>query len=110
MKSVHVNNHIRKNTVYNMIKTCSGIVFPLLTFPYLSRVLTPEYVGKCHFSSTFVSYFSLVASLGLPAYAIRECAAVRGDPDRFGSSFPLISVLRPFHICFCGPRFSCLKV
>lgn len=85
MKSVHVNNHIRKNTVYNMIKTCSGIVFPLLTFPYLSRVLTPEYVGKCHFSSTFVSYFSLVASLGLPAYAIRECAAVRGDPDRFGT-------------------------
>lgn len=67
------------NAIFNGIKTCSSILFPLVTFPYIARVLTPENVGKINFGSAFVGYFATLASLGLTTYAIRECAKVRND-------------------------------
>lgn len=73
---------IKQNTVYNMLKTFSSIVFPLITFPYVSRVLNPVGIGRYNFSNTYVSYFSLLASLGITTYAIRECAAVRDDHEK----------------------------
>jgi O-antigen/teichoic acid export membrane protein len=73
---------IKKNTIYNMLKTFSSIIFPLITFPYVSRVLSPVGIGKYNFSNTYVGYFSLIASLGITTYAIRECAAVRDDQEK----------------------------
>lgn len=70
---------IKENSILNVIKTLSGIIFPLITFPYISRVLGPGNVGKVNFGSTYVSYFSLLASLGISSYAIRECSSVRYD-------------------------------
>lgn len=75
---------IKVNSILNVIKTISSIIFPLITFPYISRVLQPENVGKVDFGSSFVSYFSLIASLGITTYAIRECSAVRGDKKKLG--------------------------
>ena len=74
--------NIKVNVAWNMIKTISSIIFPLITFPYVSRVLLPEYVGKYNFASTYVSYFSLAASLGITTYAIRECSIVRDDKEK----------------------------
>ena len=68
---------VKKNTIYSIIKSCSSVVFPLITFPYISRVLQAENVGKINFGNSIVSYFSLFASLGISTYAIRECAKVR---------------------------------
>lgn len=65
---------LKKNTILNIIKTCCSILFPLITFPYISRVLLPENVGKVSFAQSFVNYFSLIAGLGITTYAIRECA------------------------------------
>lgn len=73
---------LMKNTILNFIKTFSSIIFPLITFPYVSRVLLPEYVGKYNFANTYVSYFSLIASLGVTTYAIRECSIVRDDKKK----------------------------
>lgn len=70
---------IKKNTIYNIIKTCSSIIFPLITFPYITRVLLPDNVGKVTFGNTFVGYFMLIATLGVTVYAIRECSAVRDN-------------------------------
>lgn len=75
---------IKVNSILNVIKTISSIIFPLITFPYISRVLQPENVGKVNFGSSFVSYFSLIASLGITTYAIRECSAARGDKKKLG--------------------------
>lgn len=73
---------IKKNTVYNIIKTASTILFPIITFPYISRVLQPDNIGKINFGLSIVSYFSLIASLGITTYAIRECSGVRNDKDK----------------------------
>ncbi|SEI90452.1 Membrane protein involved in the export of O-antigen and teichoic acid [Lachnospiraceae bacterium A10] len=73
---------LAKNVVLNLIKTFSSIIFPLITFPYISRVLLPEYVGKYNFANTYVSYFLLIASLGVTTYAIRECSVVKDDKEK----------------------------
>lgn len=73
---------LKKNTVFNVIKTLSSVIFPLVTFPYVNRVLLPDNVGKVNFSSSIVAYFSLMASLGISTHAIRECVAVRNDKEK----------------------------
>ena len=77
-----VQKSLKKNTVFNAIKTFSSIIFPLITFPYISRTLLTENVGKIHFGLSIISYFTLIASLGITTYAIRECAAVRDDRNK----------------------------
>lgn len=73
---------LKKNSILNVIKTLSSVVFPLITFPYISRVLLPTNVGKVSFGSSFISYFSMIASLGITTYAIRECSAVSNDKEK----------------------------
>lgn len=70
---------LKVNSILNIIKTCSSVLFPLITYPYISRVLQPTNIGKVNFGSSFVSYFSLIASLGISTYAIRECSKKRED-------------------------------
>lgn len=73
---------IKKNTFYNTIKYIASTVFPLITFPYISRVLMKENVGKVNFGLSVVSYFSLISTLGITLYAVRECAAARNDQKK----------------------------
>ena len=61
--------NLKVNSILNIVKTLSNIIFPLITFPYVSRILQPENMGKVN--------FALLASLGITTYAIRECSAVR---------------------------------
>lgn len=75
---------LKKNTIYSIIKTCSSILFPLITFPYILRVLLTENVGKVNFGMSVVSYFTLIAGLGISTYAIRECASVKNDKTKLG--------------------------
>lgn len=70
---------IKKNTVYNVIKTFFSIAFPLITFPYVSRTLLVDNVGKINFGTSFVSYFLLIATLGINVYAIKECSKKSDD-------------------------------
>lgn len=65
----------------NFLLSISSFVFPLVTFPYVSRVLTAEGVGAVSFAVSFASYFTLVASLGIPTYGIRACAEARKNKD-----------------------------
>lgn len=71
------NNLVRKNTVLNIIKSICTVVFPLITFPYISRTLLADGVGKINFGNSVVSYFFLFASLGVATYALKECAQNR---------------------------------
>lgn len=72
-------SNVKKNTLFNIIKSVCGIIYPLITFPYISRVLLAENVGKINFSNSIVSYFSLVASLGVTTYAVRECSKYKNN-------------------------------
>ena len=70
---------VKFNLIMNAILTLSGFIFPLITFPYVSRILLPEGTGKVDFATSVISYFSLFATLGVPTYGIRACAKVRDN-------------------------------
>lgn len=81
------------------LKGLMSAVFPLISFPYISRVLGVENLGKYNFASTFVLYFVLVANLGITPYAIRECAIVRNERekvDELASDIFTINVVSAF--------------
>lgn len=77
------NKSITVNAVLNISKQCCAIIFPMITFPYVSRVLGVEAYGKINFSSSIVSYISLLAGLGINSYAIREGARIRDNNSEF---------------------------
>ena len=70
---------LKINFIMNSILTMSQFIFPLITFPYISRILLPVGTGKVSFATSIVSYFALFAQLGIPTYGIRACAKVRDD-------------------------------
>lgn len=72
---------LKKNFVMNMILMGSQYIFPLITFPYVSRVLLAEGNGEINFALSVVNYFVLLASLGIPTYGVRACAVVREDKN-----------------------------
>ncbi len=67
------------NFLMNIILMMSAFIFPLVTFPYVSRVLLAEGNGKVQMAVSFVAYFTMIAQLGIPTYGVRVCAAVRED-------------------------------
>lgn len=68
-----------KNVVWNGILSISQILFPLITFPYITRTLGVDANGANSFSLSVASYFLLFASIGIPTYGVKACAKVRGD-------------------------------
>ena len=75
------NNSIKKNFIMNALLTMSSFIFPLITFPYVSRVLLPVGTGKVSFATSLISYFNMFAQLGIPTYGIRACAKVRDNRE-----------------------------
>ena len=70
------------NAFLNSIRSVLGVVFPLITFPYVSRVLSVEGIGKYNFSYSVTYYFLLIAGLGISTYAIREGAKYRDNKKK----------------------------
>lgn len=70
---------IKLNFIMNFILTASSILFPLVTFPYVSRILGPAGTGNVAMGTSLVSYFTMIAMLGVPTYGIRACAKVRDN-------------------------------
>ena len=70
---------IKRNFVYNLLLQISAVLFPIITAPYIARVLDPDGVGIVNFVNTYASYFALFAVLGIPTYGIREIAKRQGN-------------------------------
>lgn len=70
---------IKRNFFWNTILTVANMLFPLITFPYVSRYLQAESMGKVDFANSVVNYFIMFAALGIPTYGIRLCSSVRDN-------------------------------
>jgi len=70
----------------NALFSVASMLFPLITFPYVSRVLNPSGLGKVGFATSVIAYFTMFASLGIPTYGIRACAEVRDDKDKLSKT------------------------
>lgn len=70
---------VKVNYILNLINTGTQVLFPLITFPYVCRVIEADGVGQVNFFQSIISYISLFTCLGIPMYAIREIARDRND-------------------------------
>ena len=70
---------LKLNFIMNAILAMSSFIFPLISFPYVSRVLLPIGTGRISFATSLISYFQMFAQLGIPTYGIRVCAKARDN-------------------------------
>ena len=80
-------NKIKKNIAYNFIVQATAVLLPLLTTPYLSRILGAGGMGKYAYAYSVAYYFTLFIKLGLDYYGNRTIASVRSDKSRLSSTF-----------------------
>ncbi|MBQ6395054.1 MAG: oligosaccharide flippase family protein, partial [Atopobiaceae bacterium] len=107
---------VKYNVVMNMILTSSSFLFPLITTPYVSRVLSTTGTGAVSFVQNVAHYFSLVAMLGVRYYGTRACAQVRDNPKELAKTVrEILSLLMVstaivtvvyFGALFVVPRFG----
>lgn len=76
-----------KNIFYNVLLALSQVLFPLITFPYLARVLGPTNIGLYNFAESYARYFALVAALGISVYGVREIAKKQNNPEALAYTF-----------------------
>jgi len=84
---------IKKNFFYNMILTVGNYIFPLLTYPYVSRVLGASNIGAFSYSDAIIDYFILFASLGIISFGVREIARVKNNPEKRNQIFSTLLFL-----------------
>lgn len=65
------------NAFLNGFKSILNLIFPLISFPYISRVLSVSGIGIYNFSNTYVNYFILIAGLGVATYGNCKIVCVR---------------------------------
>lgn len=73
------NKILAKNTSMLYLMTIAKYVFPLLLFPYLTRVLTPSYYGIITFMTSITSYLSILIDFGFNFSATRKIAQNKTD-------------------------------
>lgn len=84
---------VKFNVLMNMLLTSSQMLFPLITLPYVSRVLSTYGTGAVAFAQSVLTYFSLVALMGMQTYGVKACAAVRDKPDELSQTVKELLVI-----------------
>ena len=77
----------QKNVFYNILFALAQVLLPLITFPYLARILGPSYLGSLNFAESFARYFVLLAAVGIPVYGVRMIAKNNHDKTALSKTF-----------------------
>lgn len=87
---------IKKNMVYQSLYQILAIILPLVTSPYISRILGPEKLGIYSYTYSITSYFVIFAMLGINNYGNRAIAQVRNDRNNLNKTFSSIFCFHAF--------------
>jgi len=79
------HQNVRINVIVNIIRTIALTVLSFITFPYVCRVLGDQTLGLYSWCNTFVYYFLILAKIGIPNLAVRECVKVRNDKEKLSN-------------------------
>lgn len=85
---------IRKNYFYNLFTQLLVMVLPVVTTPYLSRVLGETNLGIYNYALSIVNFFILFGCVGLNVYGQREIAALGNDRVGRSRVFYELTILR----------------
>ncbi|OOM16541.1 flippase [Clostridium saccharobutylicum] len=89
-----MSKSIAKNFIYNLLLQIVTLLMPLITVPYVSRILGKEGVGVYSYTLSIVQYFVILGSLGVSMYGNRQIAYVRDDKEKMSKTFWAITVLK----------------
>lgn len=78
---------LKKNYIYNSVLFISQYIFPLLTFPYITRVFGVEKVGLVNFVDSITDYTILLSTMGLSIIGLRECARYKDNKTELSKTF-----------------------
>lgn len=98
---------IAVNYIYNMIYQVSLVILPLITSPYLSRVIGSEGLGNYSYSYSVAYYFFLFGMLGISNYGNRSIAFIREDKKQLDYVFSRIFY---FQIISSGVSVICYLI
>lgn len=73
---------LKHNFIMYSFRIISGVLFTLIVFPYVARILGPRSLGKIQFVESIVAYFLLFINLGIPSYGKREIAFIRDSKEK----------------------------
>ena len=93
-KTMKSNNTLVKNYIYNLVYKILAVFIPIITTPYLSRVLGAENIGIYSYSLSIVTYFILFGSLGVTMYGQREIAYVQNDDIKRSKIFFEVFIMK----------------
>lgn len=91
-----MSRSLKANYFFNLVNSISQLIFPIITFPYASRVLLVEGIGQVDFFTSIISYVTLFTCLGIPMYAVREVARVRENQNMLSLITTEILLLHAF--------------
>lgn len=80
-----MTKNIRTNVIVNIIRTIVLTFLSFVTFPWVCRYLGDAQVGIYTWCNTFVAYFLILAKIGIPNLAVRECVKVRDDKEKLSN-------------------------
>lgn len=91
---------LKKNYIYNVVYQVFLLIVPLITAPYISRVLSAEGIGQYSFTNSLQSYLTMLAALGFGYYAQRQIAFFQNDKQKQSKIFWEIFIVRGMSTCF----------
>lgn len=94
-----------KNYLYNASYQVFVLLIPLITTPYLARVLGPTGVGINAYTNSIIQYFILFGSIGVNLYGNRQIAFVRDNKDKMTKTFYEIFLMRIMTIVLAYAAF-----
>ena len=92
---------VRKNYIYRLSYEILILITPFITTPYISRVLGADGIGIYSYTSSIMTYFTLLAALGTASYGAREIAQHRDDKRQTSKLFWEIELLTVGTTLFC---------
>lgn len=87
---------VKRNALFNVIYTITNMLFPLITYPYVTRVLSATGMGKVSFFTSVSNYAVMIGSLGISTYGIRAVAKVRENKKELSKVATELFVLNSF--------------
>ena len=84
---------VKKNIFYSLALAISLYIFPLISFPYVTRTLGVDGIGICNYVSGIIDLFCIISMMGMAQMGIREIARSKGDKRHLSETFSSLIVL-----------------
>ena len=89
-----MKDNVRVNVIVNLTRTFVLTLLSFVTFPWVCRALEDTVLGAYSWALTFVSYFLIIAKIGIPNLAVRECVKVRDDKEKLSNKVQAFFILQ----------------